>query len=468
MASARHLRHLLRGTWFRRLFLVRVASQLTDGVFQVALAAYVVFSPEQQPNAAAIAAALATVLLPFSVLGPFAGVFLDRWPRRQVLALSNFVRVSLMLALAAGVAADLRGGGLLALVLVALSVNRFLLAGLSAALPHVVDRADLVTANALTPTCGTLAFVAGLGLGTVVRSAVAPGVDGDVVALILAAVLYGVAGLLALRIPRTLLGPDFDPARPAVREAVRHVARGLLDGLRHLGNRRPAAYGLAAIGAHSFFYGLSTVATILLYRNYFFTSDEVDTAFAGLTLAVLVSGAGFLMAAVVTPVVTRTISTRVWIVLLLASAAFTEVLPGAFYTEPSLLVAAFFLGLASQGIKICVDTLVQAGVDDAFRGRVFSLYDVIFNVAFVAAAAVGAVVLPPSGKSYPVLGAIAAGYALTAVGYALLTRRGGQHPSPAEPAEPPTATSDRDPAAAPADTGRPHPLGDQARSPGST
>ena len=100
----------------------------------------------------------------------------------------------------------------------------------------------------------------------------------------------------------------------------------------------------------------------------------------------------------------------------------TQLFPGALYTQPALLVSAFFLGLASQGIKIVVDTLVQTHVDDVFRGRVFSLYDVIFNVAFVAAAAVGAVVLPDNGKSYVVLGAVAVGYLLTAVWYAQVTR----------------------------------------------
>lgn len=424
MTSAHHLRHLLRGTWFRRLFLVRVSSQFADGVFQVALASYVVFSPEQQPDAPAIAAALATVLLPFSVLGPFAGVFLDRWSRRQVLAASNYVRVGLVALLAAGFAADLRGPLLFVLILACLSVNRFLLAGLSAALPHVVERDELITANAVTPTSGTLAFIVGLAFGTLARTVASDGgVDGDVTVLLTAAALYGTAGTLALRIPRSMLGPSFDPSRPAVREAVRHVTRGLLEGLRHLRQRPSAAYGLAAIGAHRFWYGVSTVATILLYRNYFYASDDVDAAFAGLTLAVLVSGIGFLTAALVTPLATRRVSTRAWILLLLVAAATTEVFPGAFYTEPTLLVASFFLGLASQGIKICVDTLVQTGVDDAFRGRVFSLYDVTFNVAFVAAAAVGAVVLPESGKSYPVLAAIAVGYALTAVGYGLLTRR---------------------------------------------
>ncbi len=240
--------------------------------------------------------------------------------------------------------------------------------------------------------------------------------------LLTAALLYGVAGSLALRIPRDDLGPDYDPALPAVREAARHVAAGLVDGLRHLGERRPAAYGLATIGAHRFFYGISTVSLILLYRGYFYSPEDGDAAFAGLSVAVLVSGAGFVTAAVLTPVATDRIAQRTWVLGLLVGAAVTQLFPGALYTEPAILVAAFFLGLASQGIKICVDTLVQTHVEDAYRGRIFSLYDVIFNVAFVAAAAVGALVLPPDGKSYGVVAAIAVGYLLTAAGYARVTR----------------------------------------------
>ena len=425
MTALRHLAHLLRGQWFRRLFAVRFSSQLTDGVFQVALASYVVFSPERAPSAGAIAATLAVALLPYSLLGPFVGVLLDRWSRRQVLAWSNFARVGLVVVLALAVNAGVRGPGLYVLILACLSVNRFLLAGLSAALPHVVAEDDLITANALTPTAGTLAFLLGLAAGTGARTLWGrSSLDRDVGVLLTAAVLYGVAGSLALRIPRTMLGPDLDRQRPAVREAVRHVARGLVDGLRHLGERRPAAYGLTAIGLHRFFYGISTMSLILLYRNYFHGPDEVNAAFSELSVAVLVSGVGFVAAAVLTPVVTERITRRAWVLGLLATAAVTQVLPGALYTEPALLVAAFFLGLASQGIKIVVDTIVQMHVDDAFRGRVFSLYDVIFNVAFVAAAAVGSVVLPDTGKSYVVLGAVSAGYALTALWYARVSVRG--------------------------------------------
>ena len=424
MTTWRHLVHLLRGRWFRRLFAVRVTSQFADGVFQVALASYVIFSPEQAPSPTGIAAALAVVLLPFSILGPFVGVFLDRWSRRQVLVVSNAIRVALVGVIAGGVAADLGGPLLFVLILSALSVNRFLLAGLSASLPHVVDPPDLIMANAVTPTSGTLASLLGVAAGTTGRVlSEDTAVDGDVVVLATAAVIYGAAALLALRIPRPLLGPAYDPTRPAVREAARHVARGLVDGLMHLGHRRTAAHGLATIGAHRFFFGISTVMLILLHRNYFNAPDQADAAFNGLALAILVSGAGFISAAFITPFVTERVTLRVWILTLLVAAAVTQLMPGLFFTEVALLVSAYFLGVASQGIKICVDTLVQAGVDDAYRGRIFSLYDVIFNVAFVAAAAVAATVLPDSGRSPAMLVVIALGYVATALVYARASKR---------------------------------------------
>lgn len=70
MAVVRDLRVLLRFQGFRRLLGVRLLSQGADGVYQVALATYVVFSPEKQTSAASIASAMAVLLLPYSLVGP--------------------------------------------------------------------------------------------------------------------------------------------------------------------------------------------------------------------------------------------------------------------------------------------------------------------------------------------------------------------------------------------------------------
>jgi MFS family permease len=422
MGTSHDLRRLLAGRRFRQLFAVRVTSQFGDGVFQVALASSVLFSPERQPDAAAIAAALAAVLLPFSVLGPFVGVFLDRWSRRQILVYSNVVRTVPVLCALVVIASGWPVAVLVVTVLVAFSINRFFLAGLSAALPRVVAADELVIANSVTPTSGTVAFMVGLGAATgVSRLGGTLGSDSATVAL--AAAVYLAAAALATRMPRSLLGPDLGAVHGQVRHELQRVLSGLVAGLRHLRARPPAAAALAVIAAHRFFYGLSTVATILLYRNYFNAPTDTDAGLAGLSSAVLVSGIGIFAAAVVTPLATARLGTQGWMVLLLALAACAEAFPGGLYTQPSLLVAAFVLGLAAQGVKICVDTVVQTNVDDRYRGRVFSLYDVIFNVVFVAAAAVGALVIPANGKSYLLLGAIAVGYGLVAVAYTTWSHR---------------------------------------------
>src|SRR5918994_380880 len=131
----RSLAHLWRHRYFRRLLAVRIATQSGDGVLQIALASFVLFSPERQPDATSLAIVLAVTLLPFSILGPFVGVVLDRWSRRQILVLTDLSRSILALGLAALVVTGLRTSGVenafYALVLLAISLNRFLLAPLS-------------------------------------------------------------------------------------------------------------------------------------------------------------------------------------------------------------------------------------------------------------------------------------------------------------------------------------------------
>jgi len=62
---------------------------LFQNAFQAALIASVVFSPDQQSTVAGFAIATAVISLPFSILGPFTGVFIDRWSRRRILVESG-------------------------------------------------------------------------------------------------------------------------------------------------------------------------------------------------------------------------------------------------------------------------------------------------------------------------------------------------------------------------------------------
>ena len=430
----RDLRIVLRGRGFRRLFATRLTSQLGDGAFQVSLAAVFFFSPERAATAGEAAAGFAVGILPYTVVGPFAGVLLDRWRRRQILLVANGVRAVLVLAAAALVAGHAVGPPLYLLVLLCLSVNRFFLSGLSAGLPHVVTDDELVMANAVSPTSGTMAALAGAGLAYGVRWALGAGDATDAVVLVVAAVAYLGSSLLALRMAPGLLGPDAG-AEPAT-TGPRAVLRGIADGARHVRERRAALHALLAIGAHRFVFGVTTVAVLLLCRNRF--NDPADAA-AGLALLVSVvglMGAGYATAALITPVATRRTTPQLWICTCFLVAAVVQGLVAVAVSVPLMLVAAFVLGVAGQSAKICVDAIIQVTVDDAYRGRVFSFYDVVFNACFVAAAVAGAVLLPPDGYSPGVLAATALVYLGAAAAYYAAVRRsarGAPTPVPVGP-----------------------------------
>ncbi|HEV2086838.1 MAG TPA: hypothetical protein VGR21_00870, partial [Cryptosporangiaceae bacterium] len=119
----------------------------------------------------------------------------------------------------------------------------------------------------------------------------------------------------------------------------------------------------------------------------------------------------------------RRIPGRAWITALLLLLTVVQVALGLPYTTTALVAAALLVGLASHGMKIVTDTAVQTECDDAFRGRVFSVYDTLFNVCLVGGLVLGAFVLPPSGKSYGVLGFVAAGYLGVAVWYGVASAR---------------------------------------------
>ncbi|MFC7879737.1 MFS transporter [Isoptericola sp. NPDC057391] len=418
------LRALLRLEGFRKLFTVRLVSQAGDGMFQVGLASLLFFSPESQGTAAAIAGAFAVMLAPFTIVGPFAGVLLDRWQRRQVLVWGNAVRVVLTLAMAGVMLAGGVGWAIYAIGLAALSVNRFLLAGLSAGLPRVVDGPLLLTANSLSPTLGAGAAFVGGGIGFVLGLMFEPGRVKDSSALVCAALVFGVASLLATRLRRTQLGPE-QPAEADLRGEIAKVARGLADGARYLVARRTPGQALLAMAVHRFLYGVVFIASILISRNLLDPGSQ-SAGMATFAVVIGLTGAGGAVAMVLTPTLSRRTGPQGWIAVMLLLAAASQLLLVTTPERAVVYTGAALLGLAAQGTKIAVDTIVQRDAEDEFRGRAFAFYDVLYNAAFVGAAALAAFTLPDTGWSRGVFVGLAVAYVLAAL---LMATRGARTPA---------------------------------------
>ena len=421
------LRQLWRHQKFRHLVAVRAVAQTSDGMVQVGLASYVLFSPYQQPDGWSIATVLAITLLPFSILGPFVSIVLDRWSRRQIMVVTDSVRVLLALTIAGLVLTGLRttpiNVAIMLTALVAMSLNRFVLAGLSSALPHTIEPDEYLSANTIMPVIGPLGVTIGggialgtrLGLGHVIET-----YQADALVFAIAAGGFATSAKLASWFPRRALGPDHEHHHSA-----REVLVGLKAAFRHLAHRTPAAAGLATIGLQRVVFGIAMVGTILAYRNYFHQLEDVDAAMRDLGLWAGATGVGFFLSTAVSPPMAAKLGVRRWMVIVLVAVAVLQAFPGSIFTQPTLVVASFMLGLGAQSLKICTDTLVQAHIDDTYKGRVFVIYDMVFNAALSIAAVIAALILPANGVSVPVFLGLAVAYGVIAVGFAIWSGRIG-------------------------------------------
>lgn len=408
---------VLRRRDFRVLLGTRLTGQFADGLLQAALAAFVLFSPERQTSPEAIAAAFAVLLLPYSLIGPFAGVLLDRWRRRVVLNRANWLRALSCLPLILLVAGD-RADVLLGLaVLATVGLGRFVLAGLSASLPHVVEPKQLVLANSFKPTAGTIAYALGAFAGVGLRGAAGGGDDGAVVVLGLTAAMYAVAGLFPLLLRPGQLGPDQTVRGRAAREVVGDLA----DGLRELAARPAAAKSLVVVLINRILVGALTLSLLLVLRNRIHPPTDPDAALADFALVAAGVTAGAFLAALLTPRFGRSLGPVAWTGLVAVLAALF-VTPSLFTVAlVPILLAAPFVGLSNQSAKICSDTILQRRIPDHALGRVFSIVDLTVNLGLVIGITAIALLAPDDGVSPIGFVLIGATYLVTA-GWYVLTR----------------------------------------------
>ena len=413
----------LRRPDYRRLLATRLSSQVGDGMLLVTAGSYVLFDPNRQATAAGYALAFTVLYLPYSVIGPFAGIVLDRWQRRQVLLTVSSIRAVLAVVLALLLANGTSDVVFAVMVLTIVGLNRFFLAGQGASIPRVVPGDELVMANAVTPTLGTIMFSGG-GVLAVVVSRLAGGADGAGNSAIaaMAAAFFMLTALLMTRLERTRLGPDSFDDLP-VGSAAATIVLGLVGAVRHLAERYPAGLALLVMAAHRFAFGFVVAQTVVLSRNYFYGPDEVDAALGSIALAGggIAVGAG--LAVLLTPIATRRMRKERWIVMMLAVGAAVLLVPAAWLTLTAVVVTSVGLGVSTQSVKICVDSLVQEWTADDVRGRAFSIYDMLFNLALVTSAITAALVLPADGVAPAAFVGVALLMVATAAVYGRATGR---------------------------------------------
>ena len=279
----------------------------------------------------------------------------------------------------------------------AFGINRLILAGLSAGLPLVITKNQLITANALAVTGGSIGVVIGGGIGISLKKLL--DVHGksdlaDAKVIFIAMTFYLLSSLFTRRLSRNELGPAIHEAQ------VENRGIGeLQEGLRILQNHPDALRGIFATAIQRGGLTALTLMGLLLERNTFNPPNNPDAGLAGFAYALGVAGVGFGVGSLVTPFFVGYFGRHRWIRIMMIVPAIFLILFAFFPQEWLLLTTAFVIATCGQAVKVTNDALVQSQIADEYRGRVFAFYDIAVNAMIVFGAIIAALVLPKNGKS---------------------------------------------------------------------
>ena len=398
-----------------RLLRIRWSGQLTDGIFQSALASFVLFSPERQASATSAALAFAVVLAPYSIVGPLVGTLLDRYSRKRIVISSNLIRATTLIAIAALMINGATGASLIALVLVAFGVNRLILAGLSAGLPLMTDSKNLISANAIAVTGGSIFLILGGGIGLGIRKIIdstGAADQSDATLILIASAGYLLTAFIANFLHRREIGPREHEVK---KEGWREGFIEMREGFRFLENHGDAARAIVVTAINRGGITALTLVALLLERNTFHDPADSEAGLAGVSLTLSIAAIGFGIGAVIAPIAVKKYGRHSFIRFSLYMASLGPVILFLQRSEIFLIAAAFVTALFGQCVKVTSDALVQSKIDDTYRGRVFSVYDVVVNGAIIAGSLLAAFILPSSGDSQLVPILVTLSYALAAM-----------------------------------------------------
>ena len=414
------LRRIIESRTLPRLLIIRWTGQLTDGIFQSALASFILFSPERQPDAKSAAVAFAVVLLPYSLIGPLVGTILDRISRQRIILFANLFRALTLIFIAGLVRNGATGLELTIFVLIAFGVNRLILAGLSAGLPLLLDtsgpegRTTLVSVNATAVTGGTVFVVLGGGIGIGIRNLLENRLaadQADAFLISIASFTFFLAALFALLLKKNDLGPLPHEVR---KESINQAYLEMVAAFGFLRRIRDCFLGISATAIQRSGLTALTLMALLLNRNTFNDPADPESGLAGFAFAITIAGIGITIGAILAPLGVAKYGRHKWIRISLFASSVLPILLALQQSELLLVATGFFAGMAGQGVKVTNDALVQSKIKDEYRGRVFAVYDVMVNFGIVSGAVIAAMIMPPSGKSMALPALIAFIYILFA------------------------------------------------------
>ena len=364
---------------FVRLLTAQFSGQAADGFAQAVAFEVLVLDPFSQGTPGRVLSIAALTLLPYTLVAPFLGVFVDRWPRRSVLSWTNLARAALLIAFPLWSWVTPGEFELYAAVFLLLGAGRLFLTAKGAALPLVLHEHHLLRGNSISSGGGMVSALLGGVLGVL-----GAGTIGTAPALVVSGALYLFSGWVARRISSPLQHEDEFP--DDLRESIKKVARELVEGIREVGKRAPARLALIGIFLLRTVGMVVVIGAILVIKSEYPDAGDRLGRLTSSAMALGAAGLGAFIGATTAPLFGRRFSEPQLILVGYVISAVGISALGGIYDIWAVLALTLIGGFGGFVTKVAVDAQLQHALPDEFRGRAFALYDILYNAATVLAA----------------------------------------------------------------------------------
>ncbi|GAB4425397.1 MAG: MFS transporter [Cyanobacteria bacterium J069] len=388
--SERGFLPVLRNRNFLALWSGQVFSQLADKVYLVLMIMLITsrFQSEGQTVSGWVSSVMVAFTIPAVLFGSVAGVFVDHWSKKAVLVSTNLLRGGLVLVLPplmwlsqgwsplAGIPVGFVT--LLSVTFLVSTLTQFFAPAEQAAIPMLVDRKHLLSANSLYTTTMMASVIVGFAVGepllvladgAIAHLAAQFGLHLSIGKELIVGISYVLAGLLLLLIqPHETIDQSKDDLPP--------VWENIRDGLRYLKQQAGVRAALIQlIVLFSIFAALAVLAVRLAE-----VMPAIKSSQFGFLLAA--GGVGMALGAVTLGHLGSRLP-RHRLSLYGSLGMGTTLAAMSFFTQqlvPALLLLVAF-GACAAIVAIPLQTVIQEETPEEMRGKVFGLQNNAVNIA---------------------------------------------------------------------------------------
>lgn len=406
------IRELLRNKNFSFLWFSQIISNFGDRLNQMALIGLIY---ARTPGSTfELAKLLSFTIIPVFLVGPIAGIYVDRWNRKYTMIFCDVLRGLLVLLIPLAIIYSGSMVPVYIVVFIVFSTTRFFLPSKLAIIPDIVHKDKLLLANSLTSTTMMIATVIGFGFGGIIVGMV--GARGG---FYIDSLTYFIS---AVMVSFVVLGFKQAVKAKTSKEKLRGLIKKTIlsdikEGLLYLKDHKDIR--MVANTMFILMAGVGSTYVLIIV----FVQEMLDSSTAYLGLLAMFLGAGLFLGSMVygrfgSKLCKRKVINFGLFITGLIVVVFSLCLQWWPYFSVAALVS-MILGVFASPIAVSSNTLLHEVMKDEMRGRIFSLLDVIMHIAFLVFMVLTSVIAEWIGKGTIL---VVVGLILSTVGLVKLLR----------------------------------------------